>query len=624
MVPGPGRKRRKREGEGGGGGGGGRFKVQHLGNGTETTKGMWGDLSPNSTKKLREMVGGNSGIPIVLGKTTSPMTPRRPSRGAGRTALKSGQLKRPSAARGTALVAAAFTLAALAALAVAGYMGLLHDGSRRAGGGAWMSPTCANVGGKGKAEGKVNETAHGLGAGSSAVHLSWVARHDSTVRYMHMAMSAALPNGSVAVAWQQAPEGAEGGTAQHIVLTVGVPNDDNTAATWSTPERVPTGSPQRAAVWGPVLFVPPPSQNLQPWRTQMRKAAKPGKSEDGDDDQQPRLWVIFSRSRGPCQGTAMEWAPGGDIAVVTLNLATGVWSAPRVLHRLESDGGIPKVTANRMIRLRTGEWLLPFWRERALLSRRGAACEKLSGEESAGALISVDEGRTWQVHGDAISHRDTWLIEHAAVQPYPQGGVDDVLMLFRSSAGVAFEARSHDRGGTWSAATPVPSLRNPDAKLDVAQLQPRGELVVAYNDHASLRSNVRLAISRDGGYTWRGLATLDISGVNHDAEGGEGHVRVHYPTALQVGCKLWVVYSRAFGPPTYFSRHDRDPTMQGIRLAVYDLAYEEGGDAKRDDDGSEGIGGEEAEAEDAEAEAEAQEKEAEEALSRAEEHASAS
>ena len=211
---------------------------------------------------LREMVGGNSGIPIVGGKTTSPMTPRRPSRGAGRTALKSGQLKRPSAARGTALVAAAFTLAALAALAVAGYMGLLHDGSRRAGGGAWMSPTCANVGGKGKAEGKVNETTHGLGAGSSAVHLSWVARHDSTVRYMHMAMSAALPNRSVAVAWQQAPEGAEGGTAQHIVLTVGVPNEDNTAATWSTPERVPTGSPQRAAVWGPVLFVPPPSQSL--------------------------------------------------------------------------------------------------------------------------------------------------------------------------------------------------------------------------------------------------------------------------------------------------------------------------------------------------------------------------
>ena len=63
VVPGPGRARRRREGEGGGGGGGGRFKVQHLGNGTETTSGG-GEIYPR-IDYLREMVGGNSGIPIV-------------------------------------------------------------------------------------------------------------------------------------------------------------------------------------------------------------------------------------------------------------------------------------------------------------------------------------------------------------------------------------------------------------------------------------------------------------------------------------------------------------------------------------------------------------------------------
>jgi hypothetical protein len=97
----------------------------------------------------------------------------------------------------------------------------------------------------------------------------------------------------------------------------------------------------------------------------------------------------------------MEWAPGGDIMVITMNLLTGSWGPPQLVYALEEDQGIPKVsalgsrvlaraeqahapadlpgrvalqvTANKLLVLANGDWILPFWRERALLGF-GPAC----------------------------------------------------------------------------------------------------------------------------------------------------------------------------------------------------------------------------------------------------------
>ena len=46
------------------------------------------------------------------------------------------------------------------------------------------------------------------------------------------------------------------------------------------------------------------------------------------------------------------WGEGGD-----------KWSQPRTIFSQEAEGGTPKVLANKMIVLSTGEWVLPFWRE---------------------------------------------------------------------------------------------------------------------------------------------------------------------------------------------------------------------------------------------------------------------
>ena len=78
---------------------------------------------------------------------------------------------------------------------------------------------------------------------------------------------------------------------------------------------------RRGAVWGPVLHM---------------------------DSASETLFLIYSESNGPCKGGLMEWAPGGDIMLITLNLDKDAWGVPRPIYSLYEDGGVPKVTANKV------------------------------------------------------------------------------------------------------------------------------------------------------------------------------------------------------------------------------------------------------------------------------------
>jgi hypothetical protein len=46
------------------------------------------------------------------------------------------------------------------------------------------------------------------------------------------------------------------------------------------------------------------------------------------------LWLFYSKSRGHCRAKPpnMDDPPGGDIFSVTLQLASGVWGSPRLVH----------------------------------------------------------------------------------------------------------------------------------------------------------------------------------------------------------------------------------------------------------------------------------------------------
>ena len=49
--------------------------------------------------------------------------------------------------------------------------------------------------------------------------------------------------------------------------------------------------------------------------------------------------------------------------------ATTVWAAPKTIYSIDEDRFIPKMLANKLVVLSTGEWVLPFWRENAVLGK---------------------------------------------------------------------------------------------------------------------------------------------------------------------------------------------------------------------------------------------------------------
>jgi len=364
---------------------------------------------------------------------------------------------------------------------------------------------------------------------SGVQSLDWVFQFDQHTQYTHMAMVEGISNNSIIVAFQAASK-QEGGSEQHLQITVSS-NRNSRPLHFSPPTRIPVGGSQ-GAVWGPVLHA---------------------------DEAKDTLWVFYSESRGACKGGVMEWAPGGDIMSVQMQLSTGVWSIPQLVYSLEEDKGIPKVTANKVVVLASGEWVLPFWRERALLGF-GPVCRTLQGDGSAGVLISKDSGHTWTAHA-SLQHPETWLIENTLTQ-LPSG---ELVMLFRTEVGHVFISRSQDQGRSWSTAHAIESLPNPDSKVDLMLVRNTADspLAVVFNDHQHLRTDLRVALSWDGGRSWTRVATLESS--------GDDGIHLHYPTLIQQGCFLYVVYSRFYGHNTY-GVTPQQMQQQGIRIATLDLS----------------------------------------------------
>eukprot|EP00193_Tetraselmis_chui_P008510 CAMPEP_0177752494 /NCGR_PEP_ID=MMETSP0491_2-20121128/950_1 /TAXON_ID=63592 /ORGANISM="Tetraselmis chuii, Strain PLY429" /LENGTH=625 /DNA_ID=CAMNT_0019267703 /DNA_START=61 /DNA_END=1937 /DNA_ORIENTATION=+ len=371
-------------------------------------------------------------------------------------------------------------------------------------------------------------------------------------------------------AWQAAPSSrtllVKGDGSKEIVveglqdqrLLYSVSRD--VGKTWETPSGIQLSdsrsSELRGPVWSPVLHA----------------------AEDG------RLWLFYSQSR-ECKKTVngqVTWAPGGDIKAVTLknvkSLSTAIfdssdspiWSMPKTIISQDDDNGLPKVVANKMIVLTSGEWVLPFWREKPD-SESYVCMGNVMNLPSAGVLISTDDGNNWSVHGELRDVRSP-LIEGSVVQL--ESG--SILMLLRSASGCAWRSVSHDRGRSWTPAVPT-HVPNPNSKAHVIRLKKSGHLVMAYNNHKprgshlptedgqdnqcrSCRTALELAISADDGVTWRKLALVE----NEFTPG----IRIHYPTLQQVDDMLMVIYSKfyLYREPGEWSQE------QGIKLATFNIS----------------------------------------------------
>jgi predicted neuraminidase len=213
----------------------------------------------------------------------------------------------------------------------------------------------------------------------------------------------------------------EGTMAQHLEYSI---NRDGTGESWSDPTRLrlklkPSvngtgGWEERGGQWGPVLH----------------------------NDGLGKLWLFYSESREGCIRPPVEdyypkrYIIGGDIKVIKLDLRFGTWSMPELVYSQNVDSSVPKVTANKLIVLSTGEWLLPFWREKP-----GQICKSnVKGTKtSAGVLISTNKGRTWAGYA-ILQHSHSWLIENTLVEA--KNG--DLIMFFRTNLGFIVQSRSLD------------------------------------------------------------------------------------------------------------------------------------------------------------------------------------
>eukprot|EP00242_Pyramimonas_sp_CCMP2087_P003825 CAMPEP_0198214686 /NCGR_PEP_ID=MMETSP1445-20131203/43204_1 /TAXON_ID=36898 /ORGANISM="Pyramimonas sp., Strain CCMP2087" /LENGTH=465 /DNA_ID=CAMNT_0043889973 /DNA_START=206 /DNA_END=1600 /DNA_ORIENTATION=+ len=367
--------------------------------------------------------------------------------------------------------------------------------------------------------------------GPRHVRDAWIHKSDfgsqSDTQYAHMAMIESLGNGSMVAAFQASTR-LEGSNDQHIRLSFA---HDLSGLSWGPSQPMPV--PRTAAQWSPVLH----------------------------RDTKSRLWIFYTEGRDCKHDSSKDalWYPGGDIKVTMLGEGGAKWKAPRTIYAQTEDDGIPKVLANKLIVLSDGQWVLPLWSERHSAGTCQFGSEAVA---SAGVLVSRDQGWSWERRG-RISSSQTWLIENSVVEL--KNG--HLLMFFRTLKGFIYQAVSADQGYTWSTAE-ASSLANPDAKIHLARLAD-GMLAVAYNNHQKLkrpyrrcRTNLDVSVSINEGRTWTRLARLE------DTE--EGGLRNHYPTMLQVGCTLYVAYSR-FYHEEFAYRATNTTGHLGVRIVALDL-----------------------------------------------------
>jgi hypothetical protein len=212
-------------------------------------------------------------------------------------------------------------------------------------------------------------------------------------------------------------------------------------------------------------------------------------------DPRGRLWLFFDQSIDMFDGRAGLWATVCD----NPDADAPVWTPPRRIWH--------GVTLNKPTVLSTGEWMLPI-----SLDQRGgfgpfAGCFKeLDPMRGANVFVSSDEGATWSRRGMATFPNPDWH-EHMIVERR-----DGMLWMLARTVKGLMQSTSADGGRTWSEATDVPGVRQPNARFHVRRLASGNLLLVKHGDRIDAHEGrVQLSawLSGDDGRTWHGGLVLD-------------------------------------------------------------------------------------------------------------------
>lgn len=206
-------------------------------------------------------------------------------------------------------------------------------------------------------------------------------------------------------------------------------------------------------------------------------------------------------------GNALLFSDGDRrVWLLYVSIAVGGWSGSSLNLKTSADGGqtwslserlvlsplfnVSELVKNQPARLRDGSWCVPIYHELVgkfpellWLPATGGLARATKTRPFGGAtafqpaLAPLSAQRALLLHRDVTSQRQT----HAA--------------------------QSDDAGQTWSEPAPA-GLPNPRSGLDAIRLQD-GRVLLAFNDTAEGREVLALAVSPDGGATWRRAGVLE-------------------------------------------------------------------------------------------------------------------
>ena len=223
--------------------------------------------------------------------------------------------------------------------------------------------------------------------------------------------------------------------------------------------------------------------------------------------------------------------PDGRLGLLFVSIAAGRWSGSSMNLTWSDDGGVTwgpvrNLTMNPLANLSTlprnppsplvgGGWAIPVYEE--FLGKFPEILWLQPDGEEWSAAVSRIEGGVYILQSSLVP-----LDEHRAAAFFRD---------FRPAKWMS-ASWSENAGRTWTrpAATALP---NKDSGQCVVRLSD-GALLCAFNDLSpGKRENLRLAISRDEGRTWKTIATI--------AE--ESGSEFSYPYMLWSGGKILMVYS---------------------------------------------------------------------------------
>jgi predicted neuraminidase len=259
-------------------------------------------------------------------------------------------------------------------------------------------------------------------------------------------------------------------------------------------------------------------------------------------DPQERLWLLWPTIQ------ANTW----ESALMKYKLSSNYmmpegapeWDLMRVMH-VKHEGDFEQI-----VREKTEEYIGPKpwprtaeqWAERNYRQAAQKLTRRIGWFTRAHPKILDDDRMLVGLYSDGFSFSlvgitddwgETWsysepIVGGGSIQPSFAQKKDGTLVTFMRDNGPApkrvLVSESTDRGETWSTVYDHPTLPNPGAGLELANLS-NGDWICVYNDTQRGRHSLAVSISEDEGETWKYTRHLEERGI--------GAGSFHYPSVTQ-------------------------------------------------------------------------------------------